>query len=104
ISEFPTATAAVRAAYPERFATNAAGELISIDTRPVNLKERRSEQLRWGVNYALPLGNPPGSSDRASGRAERGGGGLRGALRRDGGRSDGRIRLSLYHSWQLVDE
>jgi iron complex outermembrane receptor protein len=55
ISGFPTATAEIQAAFPERFARDPAGRLIQIDTRPVNFARSEREQLRWGFNLSLPV-------------------------------------------------
>lgn len=55
IASFPTATAELEAAFPQRFLRDASGRLIQIDTRPVNFDRTRSEQLRWGFNLTLPI-------------------------------------------------
>ncbi|WP_448502803.1 TonB-dependent receptor [Sphingomonas sp.] len=55
ISGFPTATAEIQAAFPERFVRDPAGRLIQIDTRPVNFARSEREQLRWGFNLSLPV-------------------------------------------------
>jgi hypothetical protein len=55
ISSFPAATAAIEAAFPDRFVRDAEGDLISIDNRPVNFAENDTSQLRWGFNLSLPL-------------------------------------------------
>ncbi|WP_448662585.1 TonB-dependent receptor [Sphingomonas sp. CJ20] len=55
ISSFPAATAAVEAAFPSRFVRDASGQLISVDNRPVNFASAEREQLRWGVNFSMPL-------------------------------------------------
>lgn len=55
ISSFPAATAAVEDAFPDRFQRDAAGRLLSIDNRPVNFDRADREQLRWGVNFSVPL-------------------------------------------------
>ncbi|WP_133254192.1 TonB-dependent receptor [Phenylobacterium deserti] len=62
IASFPTATAEIEAAFPERFVRNAEGRLIQIDSRPVNFERQEREELRWGFNYSRPLGpqRPPG--------------------------------------------
>ncbi|MHA6718385.1 TonB-dependent receptor [Sphingomonas sp. RS6] len=55
ISSFPAATAAIEAAFPDRFVRDAEGDLVSIDNRPVNFAENNTEQLRWGFNFSMPL-------------------------------------------------
>jgi hypothetical protein len=78
IASFPTATAEIEAAFPDRFERDEDGQLLSIDTRPVNFKRADTAQLRWGFNFSKPI---------ASRRPFRGnGGGWR--SRRDGERSE----------------
>lgn len=64
IASFPTATAEIEAAFPDRF-TRAAplpgqtiGQLISIDNRPVNFARSEREQIRWGINFSAPIASP----------------------------------------------
>lgn len=59
VSSFPAATAAVEAAFPDRFTRDANGVLTRIDTRPINFAKRESEQIRWGFNFSRQIGNPP---------------------------------------------
>lgn len=59
VATFPAATAAVEAAFPDRFQRNADGDLIRIDTRPVNFLKRESEQIRWGFNFSRQIGKAP---------------------------------------------
>lgn len=55
IRSFPVATAAIEAAFPDRFARDAGGNLLRIDTRPVNLARAEQSELRWGINFSRPL-------------------------------------------------
>src|SRR3546814_1446009 len=55
IASFPAATAASEAAFPDRFVRNGAGELISVDTRPINFARREDKRIRWGFNLSLPV-------------------------------------------------
>jgi iron complex outermembrane receptor protein len=66
IASFPTATAEIEAAFPERFVRNAEGRLVQIDARPVNFARQDREEVRWGFNYSKPLGpvRPPGGFQR----------------------------------------
>jgi hypothetical protein len=74
ISSFPTATAEIEAAFPERFVRGGDGRLLSIDARPVNFARSDREELRWGINFTKPLrSNPPPPG--AFGRFGRGAGG-----------------------------
>jgi iron complex outermembrane receptor protein len=55
IASFPGATAAIEAAFPQRFLRDSAGQLLQIDARPINFAESSRSQLRWGVNFSQPL-------------------------------------------------
>lgn len=59
VASFPAATAAVEAAFPDRFTRDADGVLIRVDTRPVNFQKRESEQIRWGFNFSRQIGKAP---------------------------------------------
>jgi hypothetical protein len=59
VASFPAATAAVEAAFPDRFTRDASGVLTRIDTRPVNFAKRESEQIRWGFNFSRQIGKTP---------------------------------------------
>src|SRR5688572_16734094 len=71
IASFPTATAEIEAAFPDRFVRDASGRLVSIDSRPVNFARSDREELRWGVNWSNPIGpqQPPGGWRRRAGGA-----------------------------------
>lgn len=55
VSGFPGPSAALEAAFPERFVRDATGRLISADLRPVNFDEARRDTLRWGFDFSKPL-------------------------------------------------
>lgn len=55
---FPGATAEIEAAFPERFVRDPDGRLISIDYRPVNYARRDTSQLRWGIDFSIPISSP----------------------------------------------
>jgi hypothetical protein len=55
IATFPSATAAVEAAFPDRFTRDGDGDLIAVDMRPVNFDRIESSELRWGVNFSMRL-------------------------------------------------
>ena len=59
VASFPAATAAVEAAFPDRFTRDANGDLLRIDSRPVNFARRDSDQIRWGFNYSRQIGKTP---------------------------------------------
>lgn len=114
IFALPNPTPALEAAFPGRFVRDAAGELVSVDVRPVNFARQGSEQLRWGVNLSWPLkadpkrlqalreagvfGRPGRPGGPRSGAGGGGGGGGRG-----GGQFGGRLQFALFHSWALRD-
>ena len=55
IASFPAATAAIEAAFPDRFTRDVAGNLIRLDTRPINFARTESSQIRWGINVSKPI-------------------------------------------------
>jgi iron complex outermembrane recepter protein len=95
IASFPTATAEIEAAFPERFVRDAGGRLLRIDperfvrdaggrllridSRPVNFARSDRQELRWGVNFSKPIGPQPppggwrGRGGAGGGRAGQGG-------------------------------
>jgi len=133
IRSFPVATAAIEAAFPDRFARDAGGNLLRIDTRPVNLARAEQSELRWGINFSRPLKSkvqreleafragtgpnpfaglrPPGGAAGGEGRPREGGfrgggGGGRGGGGfggRGGGGGGGRVQVALYHTWHFTD-
>jgi hypothetical protein len=129
IASFPTATPEIEAAFPERFARDAEGRLVSIDSRPVNFERSEREEIRTGLNYSKafgPEGPPPGAGRRGAGaggeaatgqprpRREGGGaggapggggrGGFGGGGFGGGGGNQTRLQLSLYHTYRIADE
>ena len=90
VAGFPAATAAVEAAFPDRFQRDADGDLIRVDSRPVNFARRESQQVRWGFNFSRQIGKAPppppgGFRRRQDGQAIPGGELLRRAPRGDDG-------------------
>jgi hypothetical protein len=59
IGAFPSASAAIQAAFPDRFIRDADGELEEEDDRPVNFASQDRQELRWGINYTRPVGKQP---------------------------------------------
>ena len=55
IAAFPTATAAIEAAFPDRFTRDASGILQRIDVRPINYDRTDRSELRTGINFSMPL-------------------------------------------------
>jgi len=54
IAAFPTPTAAIEAAFRDRF-TRVDGTLVRLDTRPINFARSERSQLRWGFNWSRPI-------------------------------------------------
>jgi len=48
-------TPALEAAFPDRFQRDSAGQLVSVDLRPINFDEARRDTLRLGVDFSKPL-------------------------------------------------
>jgi iron complex outermembrane recepter protein len=55
ISPFPSLTAEIEAAFPERFRRDSDGRLLQIDSRPVNFARSERSELRWGINFSERL-------------------------------------------------
>jgi uncharacterized membrane protein YgcG len=55
ISGFPGPTAAIEAAFPDRFQRDAQGNLIRVDFRPVNFDSSARDEIRWGFTFSKPL-------------------------------------------------
>jgi hypothetical protein len=70
-------TPAVEAAFPDRFVRDAAGQLVTVDLRPVNFDQSRRDTLRVGFDFSKPLKSKrPSQSVIDQFRAQfRGGGG-----------------------------
>ncbi|MFZ5664352.1 MAG: TonB-dependent receptor [Pseudomonadota bacterium] len=118
IAAFPIVTPQVEAAFPERFARSATGQLLRIDSRPINFAAAHQQQLRWGVNFTRPLGEVPEFMPNAQVRvvtseaearrlfpnaemvrAQPGSATFQGASN-----LTSRFFVSLYHNWYLEDE
>ncbi len=59
IATFPAATAAIEAAFPDRFVRDATGRLTRIDARPINFDRQESSEIRYGINFSKQLSTPP---------------------------------------------
>jgi uncharacterized membrane protein YgcG len=59
IASFPAVTPQIEAAFPTRFTRDADGDLTEVDFRPVNFADQRRTELRWGLNFAMPVGPAP---------------------------------------------
>jgi hypothetical protein len=88
IETFPSASAALEAAFPDRFIRGANGELEEEDDRPLNFASQDRQELRWGINYSRPVGKqppPPTFDHRAFARRSGAGTGGRGPAGLGGG-------------------
>ena len=126
-NSFPAITPDIEQAFPGRILRDLDGNLISVDSRPVNYAKTQQEQIRWGFNLSRPFGQPrpgapgfpggpggggppPGGGGEgrggggdgpgAGGFRGGGGGGFRGGPRP----GQGQVQVSLYHTWKLKDE
>ena len=72
IASFPAVTPQIEAVFPTRFTRDAEGDLTEVDFRPVNFADQRRTELRWGFNFAMPVGPaPPPRPDRPYPRRQR---------------------------------
>lgn len=139
---FPLLTPEIEAAFPGRviretdtdLTDNIPGRIISIDQRPVNFDEQRSQRIRWGFNFSGNLGKQPqqgggfggpggggpgrgpggggpgGGGPRGPGgggggpRAGGGGGGGPGLAMLGGGQIPSRWQIALTHTYRIQDE
>lgn len=74
IGALPLPSAAIVAAFPDRFQRDADGVLIRVDNRSVNFARQRNEQIRLGLRFALPLSQaapPPAARPAGTAAARR---------------------------------
>lgn len=93
VAAFPSASTQVEEAFPERFVRNDAGELVSIDARPVNFARQDRDELRYGFTYSRPIGPQPTADEMAAFRQrvrQEGGPGRQGEARQGQGEGQGR--------------
>lgn len=113
-ANFPLLTPEIEAAFPDRVARDANGQLLSIDQRPVNFDREQSQRLRLGFNISGsigpqpqgrgPMGSPSGANIPGGGRppgagGPRGGGGGFGP----GGGMPSRWSLALTHIYRIQE-
>lgn len=55
IAGFPEPTAAIEAAFPDRFTRDADGNLTRIDARSINFERQENSQIRWGFTFTKRL-------------------------------------------------
>ncbi|HYC66751.1 TonB-dependent receptor plug domain-containing protein [Brevundimonas sp.] len=73
INSFPTITSELEAALPGRFTRDPAGNLVSIDARPLNFAHAEREDIRTGFNFSKAFGTPTEPAPDAAGRSGAGG-------------------------------
>ncbi|NJC39759.1 hypothetical protein GGQ87_000017 [Brevundimonas alba] len=73
INSFPTITSELEAALPDRFDRDLAGNLVSIDVRPLNFALTEREDIRTGFNFSKAFGRPSPTAPGAAGRPGAGG-------------------------------
>ena len=115
IATFPAASVAIEAAFPDRFLRDAQGELTEVDLRPVNFARSERSEIRWGIDYARPIGKQPqridwraiygarGAGGGAGGPGGRGPGGRFGGLGGGAFPTAGRLQVAVYHTLYLSD-
>jgi hypothetical protein len=55
VRNFPAAIASIERAFPDRVIRDASGQLLRLDTRPINFARLDASSLRWGVNFSKRL-------------------------------------------------
>jgi iron complex outermembrane recepter protein len=63
VTALPGATPDVLAAFPERFVRNGAGDLVSVDLRPINIAREDRSQIRMGITFTKQLKTPQAQID-----------------------------------------
>lgn len=82
IAAFPQLTPAVENAFPGRIARDAAGRLVALDARPINIARDVSAQLTTGATW---LWSPPSRRPSSAAMA----------------RAPWQVSLTVNHTWQL---
>ncbi len=105
IASFPSTTAAIEAAFPNRFTRDAEGDLLEIDERPVNFAREMRQELRWGFNLTERLAsstkivNAYRALQSAAGPLVQ-----RPAQGSEKRVQDGRLQFGFYHTWFFRDD
>lgn len=58
-ASFPLLTPEIEAAFASRVVRDVNGRLVSIDQRPVNFDQEKSQRIRWGFNISGNIGAAP---------------------------------------------
>ena len=68
---FPAASAALEAAFPDRFTRDGDGTLVAVDLTPVNYARQSRDSLRWGLSWGKQLETKPPSEEARAAMRER---------------------------------
>ena len=71
VGALPPPSSAVVAAFPDRFVRDSLGFLTIVDSRSINFARQRSEVLRFGFRFVIPLTKPGPATRDAKGRRTR---------------------------------
>lgn len=71
IGSFPAASAALEAAFPDRFTRNGDGTLVAVDLTPLNYVGQNRDSLRWGLSWSKQLETKPPSEETRARMRER---------------------------------
>ncbi|WP_260483119.1 hypothetical protein [Sphingomicrobium flavum] len=71
VASFPAASAAIEAAFPDRFIRNGAGQLVQVDLTPVNYDSSRRDTFQWGLNWSKSVTTKPPSPEQIAQFRER---------------------------------
>jgi hypothetical protein len=109
LSSLPPASAAVLAAFPERFLRDADGRLSIVNVQAVNFARRSNQHLRYGFNLTVPIGTPqsiqpPSRMDNGSDTQSSEGSETLEPMIRVAGGPRPRVQLAVFHTWLLVNE
>ncbi|MFK7977795.1 MAG: hypothetical protein AB8C02_16815 [Halioglobus sp.] len=97
IDSFPAPSEEIEAVFPERFIRDNSGNLLTFDTRPINLHLESTQEMRTGFRYKRAI-----KSSKAS-RAEKKSTSARiASKRRNAGK--GRLAFALDHTWTIENE
>jgi hypothetical protein len=99
VGSAPTLSLQAEAALPDRYVRDAAGRLMEIDLRPLNLDRSEKADMRTGLTYTGFLGG--GGLGVASTTEQLAASALGGAA---GLKDRPFVNLSLFHSWRLKDQ
>lgn len=93
ITSLPAGNNQLLLAFPERFVRDGAGRLFSVDTRPLNFARQSDQQIRYGLELNVLLGeNDIGATSRED------------RTRKNTAPENGRLRFNVSHTILLKSE